>query len=331
MNLTIAYSNLNKINTSDFGHEEPDGLNKDNTPLHRDIPEKLRKSNSKANPRGRNKHFQIRSGWFNSLRSFQGSKNATPERASGPKEVHQQAAQTQDQQARAIFEEIFQPFFAVNRELSMTEFPVLTFQDFRNAIDKSDGPTASNELLVEMFTKADKGGQGYLYEQELIDCIKEDILSSNEEAPKPEKRLTDTITSVNITTDPTEDPVLKMLAKETECKGQQSVINLSQAIEYVLQYKVGQYVQSEDSLRYLFQILHQTSLNACHQVEQMQKQNTIEADQLHVNEEMEAQIQQMQCEMEKLSAYEANYFQLQRNFELAVEKNQELETERDNI
>lgn len=122
-----------------------------------------------------------------------------------------------------------------------------------------------------------------------------------------------------------------MLAKETESKGQQSVINLSQAIEYVLQYKIPQYVQSEDSLRYLFQILHQTSLNACQQVESMQRQNTMEADQFFANEEMEAQIQQMHCEMEKLSAYEANYFQLQRRFELAVEKNQELETERDNI
>lgn len=97
----------------------------------------------------------------------------------------------------------------MNTELTQSEFPVLTFQDFRRAIDKSEGPSASNELLVEMFTKADRGGQGYLYEQELIDCIKEDILNTNDEAPKPEKQqLTETITSVNITTDPTEDPVL---------------------------------------------------------------------------------------------------------------------------
>lgn len=107
MLVLILSRNLNKINTSDFGPEDAEQPLDDATPLKKEIPADLRKSNSKSNHRGRNAHYQIRSGWFNSLRSFQGSKVATPERGPGRKETEQEQAQTQDQQARDIFEEIF--------------------------------------------------------------------------------------------------------------------------------------------------------------------------------------------------------------------------------
>ena len=49
------------------------------------------------------------------------------------------------------------------------------------------------------------------------------------------------------------------------------------------------------------------------------------------NEEMEAQIEQLQCDLEKMQMYEANYHQIDKKLELAVKKNNEYELDYQNL
>jgi hypothetical protein len=46
---------------------------------------------------------------------------------------------------------------------------------------------------------------------------------------------------------------------------------------------------------------------------------------------MEAQIEQLMCDVEKLQMYESNYHQVERKLEMTVKKNNEIEVEYSNL
>jgi hypothetical protein len=46
---------------------------------------------------------------------------------------------------------------------------------------------------------------------------------------------------------------------------------------------------------------------------------------------MEAQIDQLECELEKMKTYESNYYQVEKKLDMAVKKNDEMEIERENL
>lgn len=49
------------------------------------------------------------------------------------------------------------------------------------------------------------------------------------------------------------------------------------------------------------------------------------------NQEMEAQIEQLLCDVEKLQTYETNYHQVEYKLEMAVKRNEEIEVDYQNL
>ena len=112
--------------------------------------------------------------------------------------------------------------------------------------------------------------------------------------------------------DPRDDPVLQLLDRnnQREVNGIQSCHNLVQALKYIEQYKTEHYQNTPGCLTHLFRILHEASINVSSEFEKQLQVNIDKENQMQFNQEMEGHIEQLNCEIEKLRAYEKNYQKL---------------------
>lgn len=186
-----------------------------------------------------------------------------------------------------------------------------------------------------MFDKADTAKRGYLSKNQLMEVIKDDIMNGHDEYsrmnsvksqifnlncaeseifPKTKNQKNENISrspsftnsvklnNASIDNCPEKDPILRTLGRlRLETKSSHEIChNLSQALDYIQQFKIGEYKNSESKLRFLLETLIQTTnvisdnIEADFQLKEDQKQLS------QKNEEMEAQIEQLLCDLESL-------------------------------
>lgn len=149
---------------------------------------------------------------------------------------------------------------------------------------------------------------------------------------------------------PKHDPILLWLlnhdAQKTLTDDQRACHNLAQVIEYVNNYKLEQYHNQLSSLQYLFQILLRQSQRACKQYESAQQQvvqlrqrnpterqaGRFDSFRDYAMKDLNAEVvRNLECEVDRLKAFEMMYHAQQRKLEQSVAENHELEIQRDNL